>query len=135
MARDGAESRLLTPPLERRRAERALRRALGTELLGPAQLALLERGAIQSPSTLRPLLASSRASQAEPLRALERAIPAPRPSEDAARPRLRPPAPSERTPKPWRGDAVAQAQTLREAARDGTPFCAICETARQAGSA
>lgn len=41
-----------------------------------------------------------------------------------------PPAPAEWSPSA--ADQVAQAETLVTAARDGTPFCAICEAMRKA---
>lgn len=37
--------------------------------------------------------------------------------------------------RPWEGDAAAQADTLKRAAQDGTPFCEKCEKARQEAEA
>lgn len=38
---------------------------------------------------------------------------------------------SDGPPEPWKGDAAAQAQALRQAAAQGAPFCEECERSRQ----
>jgi hypothetical protein len=46
-----------------------------------------------------------------------------------------PPAPSKPAPVESTMDAAAQARTLREAARDGVPFCEECEKRKQQSAA
>jgi hypothetical protein len=129
----GRSSALTTPHLQRRREERELRRVLGTELLHPAQRAIVEQGGgVARGAPLRSALTTRRDLPA-PAILLERA-PAPAPTDPPAEAPAPAPARTpakEARPKPWSGDAVAQAQTLRDAARDGVPFCAVCEAARR----
>lgn len=133
---DAARGSVLTVPhLERRREDRELRRILGTQSLHPGQLALMERGGggYRGGSTLRLALTMARDVYTSPL-PLERK-PDPSPVVDSSPTPSCTPARVETRAKPWSGDAVAQAQTLRDAARDGVAFCAVCEAARRRAGA